>query len=83
MLHYSLTTTTWNSQRGILVGNAGNYAWGSTPQMLADVQVRPDDPSRKLGQIIRSAERTNVMTESSLLDTLTDNIDALYQRVEA
>lgn len=45
------------------VGGAGNYSWGSTPQMVADVQEWLDEPSKNFGWIIRGVEGPNRTTK--------------------
>ena len=41
------------------VDGVGDYSWGSTPQMVADVQEWLDEPSKNFGWIIRGVEGPN------------------------
>src|SRR3990170_3786518 len=66
--HRFYTTTTWTNAGGdfsgtvsasLDVGSTGTYTWGSTSQMVADVQAWLDNPSTNFGWIIRGIEGAN------------------------
>jgi hypothetical protein len=40
------------------VGGVGSYTWGSTPEMVADVQTWLDDPSTDFGWLVMGDEQT-------------------------
>ena len=66
-VHRFFNTTQWSSNGGdfsntvsasVSVGGAGTYTWGSTAQMVADVQAWLDDPSASFGWLLKGNEGT-------------------------
>jgi hypothetical protein len=64
-LHTFFNTSRWSSPGGdfasapsaqLQVGNIGAYTWGSTPEMVADVQSWLDDPAGNFGWILVGGE---------------------------
>ncbi|MDA0988012.1 MAG: DNRLRE domain-containing protein [Chloroflexi bacterium] len=45
-----------SASAGIPVSGTGNYTWGSTPEMVADVQAWLDDPSSNFGWLLKGNE---------------------------
>ena len=67
-VHRFFDTDTWEKAGGDFsqtvsastpVDGVGDYSWGSTPQMVADVQEWLDEPSKNFGWIIRGVEGPN------------------------
>jgi hypothetical protein len=66
-IHTFFPGSLWNSQGGDFspapsatqsVGGVGSYTWGSTPEMVADVQMWLDDPSTNFGWLVMGDEPT-------------------------
>ena len=66
-LHAFFDATLWNSAGGdfetapsatAAVNNVGAYTWGSTAEMVADVQGWVDDPATNFGWLLRGNEST-------------------------
>ena len=45
------------------VGDIGDYTWGSTSQMVADVQTWLDSPATNFGWLLRANETRNKTSE--------------------
>ena len=67
-IHTHYDTASWSTPGGDFVATSsasqtvagpGTYIWGSTPQMVADVQMWLDDPSTDFGWIIIGDETTD------------------------
>lgn len=64
-IHTTFDTAFWSSPGGdfltsesasIVVASIGSYTWGSTPEMVADVQLWLDTPSSNHGWLLRGDE---------------------------
>lgn len=84
-LHRSYDTVTWSSAGGdfapaasasIIVVGIGSYTWGSTPDMIADVEAWLADPSANHGWAVVGDE--SVMASSKRFGTR-ENPDALQR----
>jgi hypothetical protein len=71
-VHRSFDTQKWNKEGGdfveaasasVVVGLIGRYAWGSNPQMVADVQAWIDDPATNFGWILIGDENSTQTTK--------------------
>ena len=71
-VHRFFDTTNWASQGGDFsgvssastsVGGVGNYTWGSTSQMVSDVQGWLDDPASDYGWLLRGNEGVSRTTK--------------------
>lgn len=71
-VHRFFDTTNWGSQGGDFSGSAsastmvagiGGYTWGSTSQMVSDVQAWLDNPSSNFGWLLRGNEGVSRTTK--------------------